>query len=1000
DLEIDDAVSGLSPTPSMLVEAIDLVLTSLRARAADDEAIMGWQFKLAGALEQMADSAVDIDVAASAARRAAVLHRDVLNDGEGTTRALVQALRLSTESDVGLRSAVDLAGGPDPAQVLVEKAIKRAKGDDELLGRLRRCLARVFEVVLHDKERAFFEGLKAARKLASDGLVVDDVYRLALETNRIEEAAAFFQSLADEGTIGPRTRATAFNKLGALLEHKGDRAGAFAAYVGSLHHHETKAARKKAERLKDDLELSTPLPAAVESEPTLPPTRLPLPPAAVDVVELEPPPLLLVRDEHTGPGVAVAADPDADTRLGERALAAAASDGGFASDDAAPFMAHLDAAGTPSLLGGEPPPLPDDDDDDDDDDVHAVDDDAVDAEADLEPDVDDALLGDDELEHSVAVPRYVPDDDHTIERDALETRTLPPALETALAAPDAIDGLSRAIQRPALDDGMQRDDDDDDDDVGPPSFLAPPVAHTAVSEVPFFTALQSLPAPADDDDDDAPMPPPTAEVAVVVADDASTAGLAALFRSPLPRHGHAGLAEETGPGRAVDLTLPVGDVEVSASQHDGADDDDDDHHHDDAMPPPLLSSADGAPVIEPLFGDVLAPPAFTVPATGLVVDERSAREAAIERATLLLADTSSDDSDAFTDAAVRLQKAVPGDPRVLRLAARALVIAAQAQEPLSATAIDLVAADAFRHGDRAVQAITEVSNALSVEARGAYGALWLAGAHAAGHDVDAVHALLEGTAAADAPDGDAFTCLDAALREAGDVDRRDVLHLRAWRIAEKAGDLERQTTLLRRRIAVLQDARRDGAAVQAWTQLVLEHNTDRATRDDARRFLADKAGGDERARLLARLGRKLDRVVDADEAIDVLRELLRLRVELDDRMGAEATARELLQRLPDDDDATGVLIELLGRDGRRGSELVELWRGRADAARRRGAAPLVAEALEQLARTEASLGHDDEAAGAFIEAARLVPGDSATTTRIVEALTQAGRHADVVELLT
>ena len=234
DDAVDEAITALADMPMLQIESIDLVINGLRTRAAREAVITSWQFKLASALERAAMSELSVVDASACARRAARLQRDTLNDGEGATRALVLALRLSAEDDSSLRESVDVAGGVDPAQVLLEKAIKRAKGDDELQGRLRRALARLCEVILNDGERAFFEGLKAARKLPNDGLVVDDVYRLALSTHRIDEAAAFFQSLAEEGTISARTRATAFNKLGALLEHKGDRGGAFEGRSGQL----------------------------------------------------------------------------------------------------------------------------------------------------------------------------------------------------------------------------------------------------------------------------------------------------------------------------------------------------------------------------------------------------------------------------------------------------------------------------------------------------------------------------------------------------------------------------------------------------------------------------------------------------------------------------------------------------------------------------------------------------------------------------------------------
>ena len=968
DATVDNAVAALATTPMVQVEAIELVISMLRSRSARDSFVTGWQYKLVVALEAVANSDAELEVRADAARRAVIIQRDVLNDGEGTARLLVATLRLSAENDESLHAAVELAGGPEPAQVLLEKAAKNARGNDELQGRLRRALARLYEVVLHDNERAFFESLKAARKLPADGLVVDDLYRLALETNRLDEAAAFFQSLADEGAINARTRATAFNKLGALLEQKGDSGGAFAAYVGSLHHFETKAARKKAERLKAHLELSTPLPPPLEVEPTVPP---------VPALEIEAALGFIADQDHTSSAVEVSTPPslplddsDEDTAFNEDAV----------NDDAVNDANHDDGEEV---------------EDDSVIDAVAVDDhDADDVDADdVEVDdveVDDALLSDEELEQSVAVQRF----DLTVEHDVgAMTMTMPPASATVLAIADDDDDVGDDVIRHV----------DDRELAGLPSFLAPPIAHTVTTAL-VESALFSRDAPdggsgffgEEVDDEDAPMPPPDpgftilAAAVVVGGNEEPAHSFAALFRSTstsqnaAPQPTGSALTTPHGIAPLTDVTLVADDVDV-----------------DDDAPLSELSFSEPPPPPpdEDDEVDELQLPAFTMPATGLVVVEQTTRESAVEVAQRLLADDAGAvDVDAFVDAALALQQAVPGDPRVLRLAAQALIDAAPTGQ-LPQSAVDLVINDAFRHGDRAVKAILEIQRAMPVADRSSSTALWIAGARAAGHDVDAINDLLESAASDDGPEGAAFRLLDAALTESGDVDRRDLLYLRTSQQAEKAGDVERQLGLLRRRILVLQDARRDGPALQAWSQLVLEHPTDKPTRTDGRRFHETVASPDERARFLARLVRKLDRVHDAGESIDVLRELLKVRLAVDDKMGAEATARDLLGRLPDDVAATAVLADLLSNDARRSDELVDILRAGADAARGRGDAPTASETLERLARAEAALGHDDDAANAWCEAVRLAPGDPALLQRATDALLQADRHDDVVDLL-
>jgi tetratricopeptide (TPR) repeat protein len=1007
DRAIDAALAALKDDPVAGVDAIDHVLATLRRRGIPQSVETRWNFRLAEALETAAATpTTPRQLAARSALRAALLQRDTLNDGEGTTRTLVLALMLGADDDESLRGAVDAAGGPEPAIALLEKGAKRSKGDDERIGRLRRALARVYELVLKDKERAFFEALKAARKLPADGLFVDDVYRLALDTRRLDEAAAFFGSLADDETLAPRARATAANKLGAVLEEKGDRPGALAAYIRSLGQHETKAARKKAERLQEQLEIATPLPPPVESAPSLPPTPTPMPPA--------------VDDTAAHP----TASPVASTVLRQPAVQPPTP-----APAPAPADLALDASDIVAEEAVAPPPPPPADDDDE-------------ASVLVE-------RGDRTVEHrdipTMTMPPAPPPDDDDRDHDgpawspssAVDDGPLPPPV-----APVAVDDVPAPVtaERPvhagfivppgAFDDVGH----DDAQDLPPPARV--PMPSPLSAEAPPATTVHAVPAavtmtgseprgevasePASDERSgrhkkkgkpkkarrghgtsdalEATAPSqvapasqalPTLEQAPPASSSSSLVGETVPLVSPL--------ASTAPPARALDfepsipLDRPTGADRISLG---------------DELPEPARTTpgggADAAPAAGVVAGvadvaarEATAPPVDEPKPARLLIPAPSPRDLVLARAQelLRLRDGDGDVVD-FLTCAEELSAVIPGDPRVLRLAGRALLQSAPTGE-LPASGVDLVVGEAPRHGDRATAIIRDIQQALPPERRAAHTALWLAGARAAGHDVDTTHALLEEVAAGDGPDGPVFTLLDAVLKDAGDVDRRDVLHLRAWRSAERAGDVGRQIQILERRIDLLEAARRDGPALQAWTQLALEHPVPAVTRAAARRFVETKATPDERARFLARLARKLE----GDEAVVVLRELLTVRVAVDDRVGAEATARDLLQRVPGDPQAVAVLAEILVEDPRRTAELVTVLRARADSARAAADVEGARQALERLARAHTTLEQPAEAAAALVEAVRLAPGDNALVQRVCDVLLGLDRVTETVDLL-
>lgn len=1053
-----------------LAQALNVVTSHKRKRGVPEHELTGWHYRRAAALESAAAAeGITPGDAAAHALEAVTLARDVLNDGESADRALALALRLSADDDAALKRTVGSAGGPAPAIALLEKFAKKAKGDDALQSRLRRTLSRLYEIVLLDKERAFFEALKAARK-QPEGITIDDAFRLALEAKRLDEAAAFFQSLGDEPALPARARASALNKLGAVHDAKGDQLAAFAAYVSSLSHFETKAARKKAERIREELGLKNELPTPRANAPT-PGTGATT--AATTTA---------VTSDHSEAFPKTAAQPE---DLVEQNLAKAMN------PDIATLLG-LPPAGFAGLSMPPPPPASDED-------VFASD---VNGEVngEVHGEVNGEVKGEVKGEgdggplqgagdvFSAAADQF----DKPVFTDEVRIRPESSAHEAEIVSEDIVDPIlrshaekedsRRSQQAPA---NAPPGDEAGDFWAGSPALpggdepsafrpRGDPTAETHDTVVTAtllpeaaFTDSSSLMG-ASSTAPQAAMPPPTAKTKtnakaqekpdallshagaprgapalLPVVKPALTRAPPVLERvTPTPatapvqsselrerkkakrerkkkkmQRGHSTAVDETTrPSSATGFTLNSETSELGVFA---------------TSPIPAALDDAGARLLR---GDPLPARAFSAltVAGGNTVAVFDSEPPEAQGARLVAAGTEAEHNDGggpgsprppamplreqllaksqslindgnveeCLSCATELQTMVAGDARILRLAGRALWLAAPTGH-LPEVGLQLVLKDAERHGERAATIIRDVQLALPPVARTAYGALWLAGARAAGHDVDRVHAVLEDVADSDGPDGPLFTFLDALLQQHNDVDRRDQLYLRAARLAPN--DDSRRVRLLRARIALLQDARRDGPVVQAWAQLVLENDVDGGIRTQARQAHERSTTPDERAKFLARLIRlpALQGKAPADktELVGILRELLELRVAVDDSVGAESTARELLSRIPGDARATTVLADLLADDPRRTGEVVAALRACVDTARAANDNDGARQTLERLARALASAGRNDEATAALVEAVKLAPADQPLVERVLENLQASDRIAEAVDLL-
>ncbi|MBI1944591.1 MAG: tetratricopeptide repeat protein [Deltaproteobacteria bacterium] len=891
------------------VAALRLRIEHELRQGKTDLEVTGLRFRLAGALDEIARGTPSRD-GVEAAVEAAALYRDVLGDIESASKSLVLALRAGVHDDLLAKRALEAAGGGEQARGLVERALKRPEVKENLVetALLRRSLSRIAEVG-GDKERAFFEALKAARKQPAEPLYVDDVYRLSLDTKRFTEAAAFFQDLAADQAIPPRQRAGLLHKLGQTREQLGEKAAAVEAFRGSLALHDAKGPRRALERLAAELGIEVVPPGAATLElqaiaaeepidvtPSYPPNRIfTITKSALEqapVTDDAPRPEHEVTDDHLvdvtdKPRRGHGTPPDEvtlprmDTSLRTGSLDA----------PLLPPPIPLDDAPAPSAV---PPPVPLDD-----------------ARA---PDVAPALEDQPSIA-AVPLPSLASFGDEP-PLSSSPTAPVPMRLEDLLPQrPPAVPEAEPTRRAPHAGAFATREDQSLDSNSGPTVEGAPTGKRKrkdkkkkrGAAPQPALAAAPPPPPPPTPPPPPPPPPPPLAELTT---------------RAP------------SSPAPATEEALPPL-----------------------VVPPMTMPSMEAS--------DALA---------------------------VALAALESSDVEQCVAAARALAHEAPHDARVLRLAARALTLAAPSGA-LPEPAVELFRKEAPRHGDRAAGLALEVQHLLPPTAVASYTPLWIAGAAAAGHDGPRVLDLLRAVAVLDAPDGPAFALAERVLEETRDAAGMDTLLVASCNHATTDGA---KAALVARRLKLLEGQSRYTEALPLHGQLAIElRPNDVPTRAAARRAHAERGTPDERARFLAKLARRLP----GEDGADVLHELLDVRLSVDDKIGAEAAARDVLERRPGDARALRVLAEVMAADPRREAELVEVLRIAAhDAVGGLGRAAEARTLLEQLAHLHTKAGRADEAADALVQVARLVP-DEATLEQALVALDEGKRHKEAIALL-
>src|SRR5690606_782242 len=158
---------------------------------------------------------------------------------------------------------------------------------------------------------------------------------------------------------------------------------------------------------------------------------------------------------------------------------------------------------------------------------------------------------------------------------------------------------------------------------------------------------------------------------------------------------------------------------------------------------------------------------------------------------------------------------------VLRLAARAIEIAAQKDEEPSEEAMDLFVDEAPAHGSLTVSLARSLFDAFDDEGRGRALSVWVAAARAAGEDVEQARAFLGAYATVDAPHGIAFRQLDQTLAQAGDFEGRNALWAEAF-AALTPEEEQRRRAVLVGHVRLLSDAGAHDETLPLYETLVLE----------------------------------------------------------------------------------------------------------------------------------------------------------------------------------
>jgi tetratricopeptide (TPR) repeat protein len=336
-----------------------------------------------------------------------------------------------------------------------------------------------------------------------------------------------------------------------------------------------------------------------------------------------------------------------------------------------------------------------------------------------------------------------------------------------------------------------------------------------------------------------------------------------------------------------------------------------------------------------------------------------------------------------------------GRRRTLAPADRLTVLGAaltrsDADGTIDTRAMDLLLELANEAPQEALASAQALKGALSEQGLKKLSRVWIAVADAAS-DEDAV-AFLDDLALLDGPGGPLFRTLDDRYAATDQLDPR--LALRAAVLKETLPD-EVKRELLDNMISLLEGHGRHADALPHHADLALaDVHTTSSRRRRARAAYKRWGGRPDRQWFLGRLAR----ITDGDEAADILRELVPLRLEASDNLGAEAAARELLTHDATDPLALDALIDLLESDERRRDERIGLLQRRLELADE-SAHSVRARVTHALAAAHLDAGAQPAAIEVLRQHLLESPEDDLALSRVVMLLEESGREPDVEEVL-
>lgn len=225
--------------------------------------------------------------AALCAVEAMEMYAHELNDVDALKVAALQAL-VRNGPDGHVRAAVaSRLGGAEYALGAIKRALR--KEDNPTRKSALAYAAALYKLDKGDRDGAFVDLMRALRARPSHAPLVDELMRVAMESDRQREAEAVFTEVATaEAVPEPPARAYLLSRIGTLRAHLGMDAEALAVFRRALElDGELKGALKQARRLADRLGVpfEPPLPAPPPPPPPRPaaPVAAPRPSVMVDL---------------------------------------------------------------------------------------------------------------------------------------------------------------------------------------------------------------------------------------------------------------------------------------------------------------------------------------------------------------------------------------------------------------------------------------------------------------------------------------------------------------------------------------------------------------------------------------------------------------------------------------------------------------------------------------------------------------------------------------------